>query len=162
MKPSLREYPRAVKQVRESPPGAEQARHHSIMKAGDQRVKGGQKRHTAAETRQVCGPRRGQLTADRDGAGGTFLGKQVAEAVEAVSEVVPRGEALADQLILAPDANEALLVPGLVPVVHSSAGDGLEGTTSRVQGQKLFGLSPPQSLYGLSSHYPPPPSPCMD
>lgn len=76
------------------------------------------------------------LTADRGGAGGTLLGKQVAEAVEAVGEVVPRGEPLAGQLILAPDANEALLMPGLVPVVHSSAGDGLEETTRCVHGQK--------------------------
>lgn len=77
-----------------------------------------------------------QLTADRGGAGGTLLGKQVAEAVEAVCEVVSRGEPLADQLILAPNANEALLMPGLVPVVHSSTGDGLEGTTCCVHGQK--------------------------
>lgn len=64
-------------------------------------------------------------TADRGGAVSTFLSKQVAEAVEAVGKVVPRGEALAGQLLLAPDANEALLMPGLVTVVHSSSGDGL-------------------------------------
>lgn len=57
---------------------------------------------------------------------GAFLGKQVAEAVEAVGEVVPRGEPLPGQLLLAADANEALLVPRLVPVVHSSGGDGLK------------------------------------
>lgn len=77
-----------------------------------------------------------QVTADRGGAGSTFLGKQVAEAVEAVGEVVPRGEALAGQLLLAPDANEALLMPGLVPVVHSSGGDGLKGITCCVYCQK--------------------------
>lgn len=64
-------------------------------------------------------------TADRGGAGSTFLGKQVAEAVEAVGEVIPGGEPLAHQLLLAPDADEALLMPRLVPVVHPSGGDGL-------------------------------------
>lgn len=65
------------------------------------------------------------FTADGSGAIGTFLGKQVAEAVQAVGEVVPRGEPLAGQLLLAPDANEALLMPGLLAVVHPSGGDGL-------------------------------------
>lgn len=59
----------------------------------------------------------------------TFLRKQVAEAVEAVGKVVPGGEALAGELLLAPDADEALFVPGLVPVVHSSGGDGLKDTS---------------------------------
>lgn len=66
-------------------------------------------------------------TADRGGARSAFLGKQVAEAVEAVGEVVLGGEPLADQLLLAADADEALLMPRLVPVVHPSGGDGLEG-----------------------------------
>lgn len=67
-----------------------------------------------------------QLTADRGGAGGTLLGKQVAEAVEAVSKVVPWSEALASQLHLAADAHKALLVPGLVPVAHPASGDRLK------------------------------------
>lgn len=36
---------------------------------------------------------------------------------------------MADQLLLTADANKALLVPRLVPVVHSSGGDGLNGVT---------------------------------
>lgn len=67
------------------------------------------------------------LTADGGGAVGTLLGKQVAEAVEAVGEVVPRGEALSSQLLFAADTNKALLMPGLVAVVHSTSGDGLRG-----------------------------------
>lgn len=39
-------------------------------------------------------------TADGGGAGGTFLGIQVAEAVEAIGEVIAGGEALAGQLLL--------------------------------------------------------------
>ena len=74
---------------------------------------------------------RGTFTADRSGAVGAFLGKQVAEAVEAVGEVVARGEPLASQLLLAADADEALLVPGLVAVVYPSSGDRLV-----VKGQK--------------------------
>lgn len=70
------------------------------------------------------------FTADRGGAVSTFLGKQVAEAVEAVGKVVPGGEALAGQLLLAADADEALLMPGLVTVVHSSGGDGLKDAAS--------------------------------
>lgn len=34
---------------------------------------------------------------------------------------------MAEQLLLTSDANKALLVPRLVPVVHSSGGDGLKG-----------------------------------
>lgn len=70
------------------------------------------------------------FTADGGGAVSTFLGKQVAEAVEAVGEVVSGGEALTGQLLLAADADEALLVPGLVTVVHSSSGDGLKDTVN--------------------------------
>lgn len=65
------------------------------------------------------------VTADGTGAGSAFLGKQVTEAVEAVDKVVPRREALASQLALAADADEAFLVPGLVPVIHAACGDGL-------------------------------------
>lgn len=64
-------------------------------------------------------------TADGGGAVGTFLGKQAAEAVEAVGKVIPGGEPLTGQLLLASDANETLLMPGLVTVVHSSSGDWL-------------------------------------
>ena len=63
----------------------------------------------------------------------TFLGKQVAEAVEAVGKVVPRGEALAGQLLLAADADKALPMPGLVTVVHSYSGDGLKDMESHVR-----------------------------
>lgn len=65
-------------------------------------------------------------TADGRGAGGAFLGEQVAEAVEAVGEVVAGGEALAGQLHFAADADETVLVPRLVPVAHTASGDGLK------------------------------------
>lgn len=75
-----------------------------------------------------CHKSRLTFTTDWSGAVSTFLGKEVAEAVEAVGKVVAGGEALAGQLLLAPNANEALFMPGLVPVVHSSSGDGLKHT----------------------------------
>lgn len=65
------------------------------------------------------------ITADRTGAGSTFLGEQVTEAVKTVDEVVPRRKPLANQLPLAADADEAFLVPGLIPVIHTARGDGL-------------------------------------
>lgn len=72
-----------------------------------------------------------EVTADCTGAGSAFLGKQVAEAVEAVDKVVPRRKTLASQLALAADADEAFLVPGLVPVIHAACGDGLrKGSTA--------------------------------
>lgn len=67
------------------------------------------------------------LTADGGGAGGALLGVQVAEAVEAVDEVVAGCEALAGQLLLAAGADEALPVPRLLTVGHSSSGDWLQG-----------------------------------
>lgn len=78
------------------------------------------------------------FTADRGGAVSTFLGKQVAETVEAVSKVIPGGEPLVGQLLLAPDANEALLMPGLVTVVHSSGGDGLKDMVSCILSNYMF------------------------
>lgn len=64
-------------------------------------------------------------TTDWGGAGGTFLGIQVAEAVEAVGKVITRGEALARQLLLTASAQETVLVPRLVMVRHTASGDGL-------------------------------------
>lgn len=64
-------------------------------------------------------------TADWGGAVSTFLSKQVAKAIKAVGKIISRGEPLAGQLLLAPDANKALLMPRLVVVVHTSSGDGL-------------------------------------
>lgn len=78
------------------------------------------------------------FTADRGGAVSTFLCKQVAEAVEAVGEVIPRGEPLASQLLLAANADEALLVPGLVAVVHSTSGDGLKIKGGKKDTTKMF------------------------
>ena len=60
----------------------------------------------------------------------TLLGKEVAEAVQAVGKVVTRGKALARELLLAGDADKALLVPGLVPVIDSSGCDWLEARAS--------------------------------
>lgn len=65
-------------------------------------------------------------TTDGGGAGGTFLGVQVAEAVEAVGKVITRGEALARQLLLTTSAQETVLMPGLVMVRHTASGDGLD------------------------------------
>lgn len=69
------------------------------------------------------------FTTNGGGAVGTFLCKQVAKAVEAVGKVVPGRKPLTSQLLLAADADEALLMPRLVVVVHSSSGDWLEDNT---------------------------------
>lgn len=67
------------------------------------------------------------FTANGAGAGGTLLGIQVAEAVKTVSKFIPGCKALAGELLLAASAQEAVLMPRLVMVGHSSSGDGLEG-----------------------------------
>ena len=65
-------------------------------------------------------------TTDRGGAGGTLLGIQVAEAVQAVGKVVPRGEPLARQLLLTTGAQEAVLMPRLIVIGHPASGDWLQ------------------------------------
>lgn len=65
------------------------------------------------------------LTADWGAAGGAFLGIEVAEAAEAESLVIPRGELLASQWLLAPSAQETDLVPGLLTIGHTSRDDRL-------------------------------------
>lgn len=65
------------------------------------------------------------ITTNGSGAGSTFLGIEVAEAVEAVGKVISGGKPLASQLQLAAGAEEAVLVPGLVTVCHPSRSDGL-------------------------------------
>lgn len=65
------------------------------------------------------------ITTNRGGAGGTFLGIEVAEAVQAVSKVISGGEPLARQLLLAASAQEAVLVPWLLTVGHPTGSDGL-------------------------------------
>lgn len=65
------------------------------------------------------------ITTNRGGAGGTLLGIEVAEAVQAVSKVISGGEPLARQLLLAASAQEAVLVPWLLAVGHPTSGDGL-------------------------------------
>lgn len=62
------------------------------------------------------------------GAGGTLLGIQVAEAVKAVGKVIPRGEALARQLLFTASAQKTVLMPRLVMVRHTAGGDGLQTT----------------------------------
>lgn len=64
-------------------------------------------------------------TANGGGAGGTLLGIEVAEAVQTVSKVISGGEPLAKQLLLAAGAQEAVLVPRLLAVGHTTGGDGL-------------------------------------
>lgn len=73
--------------------------------------------------RQGRGP--GTLTTDGVGAACTLLGVQVAEAAQAVGELVTGREALAGQWLLAGGAHEALPVPGLLTVRDAPAGDGL-------------------------------------
>lgn len=80
---------------------------------------------------RAAGPARragtlGTLTADGVGAAGTLLGVQVAEAAQAVGELLPGREALAGQRLLAGRAHEALPVPGLLAVRDAPGGDGLE------------------------------------
>lgn len=72
------------------------------------------------------------LTADGAGAAGALLGVEVAEAAQAVGELVAGREALAGQRLLAGGAHEALAVPGLLPVRDAPAGDGL-----RAEGRQL-------------------------
>lgn len=74
---------------------------------------------------------------DGGGAGGTFLGIQVAEAVEAVGKVITRGEALARELLLTASAQETVLMPGLVMVRHTTSGDGLLAVNT-LHGKLLF------------------------
>ena len=74
----------------------------------------------------------GTLTADGAGAARALLGVQVAEAAQAVGELVAGREALARQRLLAGGAHEALAVPGLLPVCDAPAGDGL-----RAEGRQL-------------------------
>lgn len=68
----------------------------------------------------------GTLTADGVGAAGTLLGIQVAEAAQAVGELLPGREALARQRLLAGSAHEALPVPRLLAVRDAAGGDGLQ------------------------------------
>lgn len=71
----------------------------------------------------------GQLhTANGGGAGSTLLGIQVAETGEAVGKVVTGGEALARQLLLTASAQEAVFMPWLVTIGHSTRGDWLRTT----------------------------------
>lgn len=64
-------------------------------------------------------------SADGVGASGTLLGVQVAEAAQAVGELVPGREALPGQRLLAGCAHKALPVPGLLPVGDAPGGDRL-------------------------------------
>lgn len=65
------------------------------------------------------------ITTNGGSTGSTFLGIEVAEAVEAISEVISGGKPLATQLQLAAGAEEAVLVPRLVTVRHPPSGDRL-------------------------------------
>ena len=70
-------------------------------------------------------------TTDGGGAGGTLLGIQVAEAVEAVGKVISGGEALPRQLLLTASAQEAVFVPRLLMIGHSTRGDWLRERVQR-------------------------------
>lgn len=58
-------------------------------------------------------------------AGAALLGIEVPKALDAVWVVILGGELLPSQGGLAARADKALLVPGLIPVGHSSLGEGL-------------------------------------
>merc|ERR1719193_910988 len=60
---------------------------------------------------------------NRLGAGSTTLGEQLPKAVGTVGFVVPGGKPLASKRFLAMGTGEALPVPGVAPVSHSSLGD---------------------------------------
>lgn len=66
------------------------------------------------------------LTCDGLCAGAALLGIEVSEALDAVRVVILGGELLAGQGCLAARADKTLLVPWLVPVRHSSLGQGLQ------------------------------------
>lgn len=66
------------------------------------------------------------LTGDRLGAGGAALGEELPEAVGAVGLVLPGGEPLPGQGLLAVCAGEALSVPRVVAVGHAALGDHLK------------------------------------
>ena len=63
------------------------------------------------------------LTSDGLGAGRATLGEEFPEAFGAVGLIVPTGESLPCQGLLAVSAGEALPVPGFVPVGHTSLSD---------------------------------------
>lgn len=64
-------------------------------------------------------------TTDGCGAGGTFLGIKVAKAVETIGKVISRGKPLSRQLLFAAGTQEAILMPRLLTVGHTSSSDGL-------------------------------------
>lgn len=66
------------------------------------------------------------LTCDGLCAGTALLGIEVPKALDAVGVVILGGELLPSQGGLAARADKALLVPGLIPVGHSSLGEGLQ------------------------------------
>lgn len=66
------------------------------------------------------------LTCDGLCAGTALLGIEVPKALDAVRVVILGGELLPSQGGLAARAHKALLVPGLIPVGHSSLGEGLQ------------------------------------
>lgn len=66
------------------------------------------------------------LTCDGLGAGAALLGIEIPKALDAVRVVILGGELLPSQRGLAARADETLLVPRLVPVSHSSLGQGLQ------------------------------------
>lgn len=96
--------------------------------------------------RQGRGP--GTLTTDGVGAACTLLGVQVAEAAQAVGELVTGREALAGQWLLAGGAHEALPVPGLLTVRDAPAGDGL-GVQRGLSASRRGPQGPAPLLIGL-------------
>lgn len=80
-------------------------------------------RATFQSRRPGCPPAR--LTCDGLCAGAALLGIKAAKALDAVGLILLRGELLPSQGGLAACADEALLVPRLLPVSHSSLGQRL-------------------------------------
>lgn len=88
------------------------------------------------------------------GAAGTLLGVQVAEAAQAVGELLAGREALARQRLLARGAHEALPVPRLLPVCDAPGGDGLEEAG---EPQSVFQGPPGEGWFWVARDTPPEP-----
>jgi len=75
--------------------------------------------------RDELGAAQASLACDRLVTGSAPLGEQLSKTVSTVRLVIPGGESLAGEGLLAVGAGEALPVPGVAPVGHSALGDHL-------------------------------------
>lgn len=92
---------------------------------GSHRMSGNGAGRSCPALRKHCATRAILLTRDGLCAGAALLGIEVPKALDAVGVVILGGELLASQGRFAACADETLLVPRLIPVGHSSLGQGL-------------------------------------